>query len=1112
MRTNIYLSEIGTSRNIIDCFTTQEGKIVSIETECIKYCNKSILSSYDNWATIKTNGYTVAAKFYLNLRLGKGFIILLKSNGVLHIFDNNLKIVDTLKTRISQRESKKTFFLIDDIHERLYINLSEDRIDCIEMAISNNQLTFVKSDNAVKLVYQLSSLIYFMDFAAHINAYTNEDFQTISLILKDRYSQRYTFRVIYVVNPSLRRSIKRWDILIPTIMHSLISDIDMAMDGATMLTIPNIGFFLCIKNKFKFLALPNGPQNVIDGSIINNFSEEFSLLSLDDIDVMETVNILGILNYEITEKYVCIKIATDNGRSYSFKMNKISEAEQKYIIYWSSIIKQEEDIVSKEYRTEKFKKIYTLSQTECIIEFVSGMLLYKNMFGQIVEQNISSGKVTDNIFSILLGTSVQRYLFTGLCRDKTAYVNFDSIPEDTLFDYQIISSPPTIITEIWPEKSHIYWRDEDGAIFCDGKYTNETTKFISIVANGTIISDKKYIALCNIMNNSQHYVSLSKHGILAWSNSGIKLELMKTSANDPLYCIMYSVTFGYNNVTVIATEDKLTVVEDYGKKIRSKKLSNLLNIVSTITIVSQEFCTHIILGDVQGQLCILDFKTLAVIDVIKIAIGKIRVCSTSERSRILIYSDETLTLLEYESEDVYRLLPIDITHSIKLIQKDLYDDQLYFVNSENVLFRLKPKVKSRIRRQLVGITNKYLINKMIALTNSMKYSVGCYIEYEKSKVKSSGICLYDLNSRIIKDTFSITDWHPQVSISDISDIAFDLNKNIKTSLGAKMEFAKQLVLNQCVALSLDYETAEDENSDNLLLFSIDEEKGKINLEMQINTGYTITSLFNYYNEYFLVAGDKLEIFRLGYLVKEHKFLIESASEALLINGYISKVFNLPDYVSPTDAENQTLKKRRLNKNYLGRLICLDLYRGFKEIDVYQEVVTKGGFQLEYVPNSERHPVTKDIMLHYPVTDFGYVRIGGEKWFLVCLGSSRIRIYHVSIDDEYEMTEFRLPYRVTNVIPVQERESKMRRETVTLFTIATANNGHYFLGTILSQPCIDTVVTPCNKTRLSEQMSLISYDEEEDHTDDEDEDGENHESGILFIDNRVLGKAELSNIY
>ncbi|CCF58729.1 hypothetical protein KAFR_0F01330 [Kazachstania africana CBS 2517] len=1093
-----------------------ESILFLVKTESIERFEISKGYNLNFLNNVRTLGYTVAAALYIEPLSTKEYFILLKDNGCLEILNSETSVVDRLETGFKIDRLHNVLFRFDEKYKRLYINLTRNALFSVQFQTSKSYFKFSTASQNPICVRQFSYDIISLDLCSNFDVYTNEEMETLSIVLKEPDKQQYFFSLLSYKREYGKRKVQ-WEALVPLIELESISNINMHENSIASKLIPNIGTVIFSPSKTLFFSMPSGFESFIEGESVVNPHVTRGWMSASH-NLSTGVSIQPLVIFEESFNSFVFKVIANNGTAIEIILDKLEEDEENYSIKFRKFRYRESSLI-KDFLFDKEITLYMpLVHNTMFLALISDKLIFASLNHSRFYDEIMFEKNT-YIYSNLIGYSAQRYISSGMSKDGKYFLEQDHVDCKSICDIEVLSKAEGEVTDVWLTKKHTWWRGPDIGLFNDCKYIDngKDVKFIDI-SNRRII-DSNIESVTTILNDSVgNYCWITKQGEIKWSNSN-DIYTVRSSKNHTynLTLITSLLLKNGNNLTAFIIDSKLLVLKDHSKLLLERNFGDDFETPSSIFIHSTNEHCHILLGDIYGTLYILDCPQGKLISTFKCNAKVTKIAPIPNTDGLLIYSTDSFIIVKPSTAETYKLFRVDIPLKLKTITFGNSVDYLVMVDTDNCIYKLTLHENIDIILSHVSRTNTdVLINKIVEMASSSRYVICTFVSLEDNNkgdnkgdnkdVRDSGICLYNLHKKYV-DKFTISEEYPQATVNDMVTIPFRPQKYFSYLEEHQMSFAKRLAYSSCFLVSLDFETAENENFDNLLLFTIDDDKGTIDFQSGIHTGYSITSIRNYYDNLFIVTGECFQVFCLEYIAKENKFRMSAVSNSLLENGFITDFINLPM------AQENTSRRKKLRSTTLHRerILAADLLKGL--VDCQLEVSKcspNNDFEFPYkirldsVIGSKKHAVALDASSEFVISLFSVFTNARLTSFALCLGENKLRFYSTCNGEDFSMVEFYLPFPITSIVSVQTGigEGIFPKKNVfegsyndVMFLVTTTNGGIYSISEAsieLSKQSIDEAIIRDHGM----QLNLIGA-KDEDESDFEDEEDN------LLLDNRIL---------
>ena len=1031
----------------------------------------------------RTLGYNVTGFYHYNKMLHKEFIFILKNNGAFLVLDSQLQVIDSINIGVTFRNDHKYIFKYDEINNHLYLNLTNNEISMISFKVDKNNLYFLHSEklNSLLPIYKFSAIIIDFDISYHYNEYILEEFQTIAVLLKsdNRTTSPLSVKVIYRVNPRQKRSNSQWHILLPNVKLNIDNLKKPSFKNCLIDTIPNIGFIIFTSNGFTFLTLPHGPQNIINGKVIQDIYDQIvSSNATREVHTNQSDNFYNItLRKNITTDFIKYQILTTKGIRLTISFTKIKEEDEKYIIYWKQDLQSHHisydnnNIVIETYFFKSTIYDYlTLTQEGHIKIYPFDNQTPPKILSPLLLQPPLSQSVS--LYSSISSNIINNYISTGITSSKKAFFHMVHYDFHDYFTYQ---------------KNNLSQND----IFKENKHIDESILYKVPIRKTTVKS------VCEIAKNMSIRWTHSLNQIYKLKEIDIKSSIVLDSLQ----------SYDGRNITTLGIDNEILIIEDCTSLCKRIKIQNDTKIAS---IYIQEHVTNDIinrniwLSDYNCFIWIINYDTGSIKDKFKLHYKVLKFCdpiptSTKSISPIL-YGKNCIIISKMDSRferlKLIWLSNLPFNFNVLAINAEANKLQACGDHCYDLSLVINKNLQKPLLQTLYLDEDDYIF-KYVRLSPCSPFLICVTCD---RTLNTTYLKLFNIHEKRFCHSINLTKLYPQSLVSDITTLPYlpppHDDAKFEASHKEYLPYAERVILDQCFVVSLNYEMAENETDNNLLLYLLDDDTGQLIYQTGINTGSSITCIQNYLKNNFLVGGDTLEIYKINYSVKWNSFIIKSISNRLELSGLIKNISIL----------DGTRENRSLRKN----ILLLDILRGLRNVSftINESVSDKELiYKLQYVTNSNEHVIIGDNARGNIITNFETVYIGECRWFILSLDANKVKIYYNNNikGEEYASMEFYLPNEILNITTMNDqryRYSGNKRNSIlyyedTLFLITTRNGGIYSI----SQANEVIKLSPWKQTILHQQLK---YTTEEEINEDDD----NSNNIIKNIYRRILSEYNL----
>lgn len=1106
MGASVVLNELEPSKWIVNSFLLRGNILLIVEPELIIKGKPSQELINGSMTRTKTTGYTVAAQIYVDFVTNKEYLLILKDCGVLEVLDSELNRLDLLDISIDQTKGEK-FFLLDDRHHRLYINLEKNRIYMLEFRVTADGFAFIRKDRDAQCVYESVEDISNIELSWHTNFETSRDYVSMSILLFNESSKQHYFEVIAQQQSNSRNKKQPW---LSCIKKTLLELTDYPSLYSNVLgrhvafkAVSNIGFFIFSLRDTFFFVLPGGSEHSLAGKKIQDYARYSGLAEhyvdrfhVDDIDIHPNVNVLQTSNF--LEFIMC----TNSNFLIAVKFDLVCEDPDELKYHWGSCVCVQKTIphVALGTRPLRVRKFMSLNLSLCMfLTAEQGMIILDIRDMKLIHSQ--PYKLRSAFYSGYVGQSFGKYVLCGGSKDNTGFIEFQFIGyEDLLSVHHELSSTSEII-KMWSTEDSVWWLTADGKLHQNDQYIGDYSNVVHITMKNKLIQDGSIVSVADILNDPDcNYCYVTGSGALCWSCSekSVPIKNFKSSSLVKYHLTSVRDVDG-TNITVLAVDNVLTIVKNHHLVAAARHVSHEVDAISSIFIVRGNCPKFLLLGDIDGNLFWLDFNTLAIQRTVKVGCGRVMICGVPHSSNILINTQDDLLLLTFNLKGNYDLKRIYTKLSIKhLSARDGTNIDILTSKLDICSFKIPKEIPAPVLIKGCISNDTHFHSKFIHLPCSTRYIVTSSFrsEYSIDHKRSfffSEIQLHDLYSKKTLCRYDISKKYPQAIISDIIAIPFQEDSSFCSDISGENSYAKRLTFGRCFIVSLNYETAEDDSElDNLLLFTM--EDGAFDFHLGIRTGRVITALHNYYHYLFLTAGEVLQAVEIDYSVKENAFKIEIQSNPVMTSGFVKGLLTFESSCCNSSYNRGHIQSKHSQKSY--RIISLNLFEGPQEFEVinnscYQGKSSRGEpkFKISPVPSSQKATDFTSCTAGEILTAGSLVVENGVRWYAFCSADNIVVISRLCPEEGLESFGFKMPCEINNIVSLRRKSlqvnsTKYQKGSTasSLFSITTCKGGNYILSSHPKFPMKEEF-----EQKMDEQLEFIGVTD----------------TDLNFVDTRVL---------
>lgn len=740
--------------------------------------------------------------------------------------------------------------------------------------------------------------------------------------------------------------------------------------------------------------------------------------------------------------------------------------------------------------TKSISKLFLLEVSLCMLYIThDGLLIWDTNRSMIISKD--SYKTSLDIYTKILGYDIPKTVSCGIIDSDIGFLEtqFNGVKTRSNILFQVTGD----LTNIWHRGDDLFWSTSDGTLFKNDQIIEqfEVDASIFVLANGEIIKNDAFILSIDIINSTGRYCYITSKGCLRWSDKEQVFHIPNFKHSSLVNYLLYSIQLTKElDLTVMIIDHEINVFENT-KQTKKLNFSDSMSTLTDLALYCKNDTKHLLLVDIDGLLSVIELGHDKMVFKSRLGSKIMHFTQIPDSSSFIVYSDEDAFLLTYKFAGRYRLSYFDMPFLIKrTVAKDNKNFNLCTKDNKiyNISFENEPVIIKKI-----DYTDKMTINKLIMLPCSNRFIIAsCFrsttnhMEVDSNEYISD-LYIFDIKTPLSGWYLNIPEKYRDATVTDIMPIPF-VNPEAKgeTSVGETF-YAKRAAFDRCFMVSLDYHSSDEEQSPNLLLYTIDEDTGKVDYQTGISTSYSITKMHNYYNQTILVAGGFLQALKVDYSVKENAFTIDPVSSSFELRGYVTNLITFP-YECP-EPESTIMKE--------DRILLSNILKGIQEFKLFRTLKT-GRIRIEPTLFSESHPLTKEFSGVKLILDIERVQLPNITCFAVCMNGSKILLYYSIHNAEYRSIEFGLDSPVISLTPATTPSSSLPPVAITdaepiqpLFFVNTQNGGLYVIRTIQDERQLEDAKFHLNSKMIEQYKYLGIITEMEDNLD------------VPFFDERIL---------
>lgn len=1086
---NIIVSEVEGPLDVVRCFVREEDglqgqkrQLVVVGLEYIDVFEGVERGETCKVLSLRTDGCTVAAFYYKDHSIvDRRFYILLKATGRLDFIDINYKLVKSLETQIDQVRSEPKFLFQDPLRPALVFNLS--RTEIYEIS-TKDILNLAEAD--IKLSYITSSPIVSIDACINFNDILDKDVFTLSILTHPYGANGYELEACMCAFEPKPAKGAKWQ---RTIKVSFTDE--AAVSQILLKSVANIGNFVFTPWKIYSVKHALSSNQTIGGEKIGTIYQGSGAFASEHT---QRIDLLRPILAEVTLNYLTFTFLTHTAVVITCKMNAISSSFEDDTYIWENFsfekLPRNNAMPIKHYLSAFFDENYW------ILVCPEGHITMCSIGNEDRDSSTALGSLLckSTLYSDFIGSYTRSHLSCGLLYNGLGFLRLKFQSYMNIFAgtsmkliFQTENGAPR---QVYSTRKGIYWADADnniyrGSVRIDSKVNDN---FIA-TRDGTLLTDKSIVTFASIRKDKEcNYVYVTKQGRLKWSHSQESYQIQ--NLHDKLTienCCLSAISRGDDSpLTVLVLNDEMIVFDSCNQLKSRKKTFNSFNNLSSIFLHEYENMVYIFVSDVEGTLCIIKAATLELLEKVKICKKKLQFCEVPNSEYVFIYTADTTVLLKpCSAKAKFEIHEVHAPYHISHIVPGEKDGTVIMVTSQGRFYDVT--VPSYVGKATFSSALEHVSKpcfKFVTLESSSRYIIVAALPVAKQlQDRYSEIYVYDIKQvkkisvfnffTINNDIKSIK--YENVLISDI--ISVPVIKRSETLAKKKTsELYKEVIFNSCILVALNLNSIDDIDSNdmnNLMLFSFDEKSGAIEYLFGINTGFSITGLYNYYNGCVLVYGESVQAYQLNYSVHEDKFSIEQVSNRLHISGVAIILSILFD-----EGKAKMARKQRNIDTwvYLEKMVLLDIRKGMMRFNVIH--TTDGNVENILLQVHSLDPLERELVDSVNdgermITGSATTTFKNTRYLLNSYGSQNLTLFRYTLDGEerIDQTVHEVAAQVTTVKSVGTNDfgigAFLDKATFTpLFLVNTLGNGCYVIGFLHEESAISSY-------KLSEEKATFT---------------------------------------
>lgn len=962
---NILLSEVKLTEKFVASFVValEESKsvLVVVRQDSVTTYSYPLQGALMPLQHQKLTSRIANACTYRDSSDSRNYILLATNTGDLLALDQNLEHIDSYSFQ-KQDFGYQPLLKVEPSLHHVYVSVGRCRIAALDIRRGNKSRGFFDPSNGITYIYKGERTVVSIDLCWDLDAVSG-DKMVISILTKDRFTKEFFFETIQLPGKvASYNSIEAWR----TTESPQKIDIPVYWSTSPIISVPNLGTFLITAQDTWFFKSPNLQQFVLNGRETVR-SVEVGACSVKDSDLKVVSNV----RYFWKSGTLTLVGCTNHGNVFELTC-KVSYTQDTKTCKRGFLSCQHHSIERLESFPPCTIEAFThlADSTYLLVSKLKGLLVVNLNINQLVTEIPYRNETVLHSELVGLGrTDFTRLITCGGSSSSTGFVEVRRKTCNLAENFNIKKvayMESSELQHIWPSSAGIYWKTSQNQLFRNGAIVSTDADVVYVTRNGNVLTSKhKIICISPInMTGNQEYVYLEENGHIHWSNADAEFPLPGYERSLTDHCLISSTQLADGkNVTVVIVNGNVTVIKMY-TTIMSVFNVRDLDTVSDTLVKEVDGATFLIFCYVSGNVAVVGVENEPKFG-FKMGSHKLSLSDISGTDKSLVYCRESTVLLSLSLESGYSVHELPLSFSCKEIVSN-GDKAFITLNSDNEIhaFEIIHSGQWKADDLLQRIeSKKHLHTKFTSFEHTSRYIVTSSLNTKFNSVRekqeySVELQIQDLIKVSTVATYDISENYPQAIVSDMTAVPVRRKLLSGQFIDNETSYAKQLTLEKCLLVALNYESAEDDTGDNLLLFTIDEANGTIDLQLSVNTNHVITSLSNYFNRVVFVSGECLQAYQLDYSVKEDEFKLSLVSNSVVIDGFTKGCIELDSTYDYREFGALQGKKRKI-RQVVERIAILNIAKGIQEFNLAihvrkrssNEIVSSTLDRIEIVPRA-----------------------------------------------------------------------------------------------------------------------------------------------------------------
>ncbi|CEP62263.1 Mlo127p LALA0_S05e01530g [Lachancea lanzarotensis] len=861
------------------------------------------------------------------------YAIIFYESGEVEVRNHRLQILDSAKLSLLQQHDQKPLVAVDAKFSRFFVTWDRRSVIKVNYAVGPTTLKLSTSQNASDVMFRSPHPIRALTTCW--NTVESEDFYQMCILSQPLNSNFPTVEIWEELD--LIRN--KWELVIKSKSLDALPR-DASYGHVSLISRTNMGF-VCF--------LPTS-------TLIYDAQKAF-LSQRPRFDTLKK-SLNAILGLKTADVRIFPALEQSTGRAQQF-IGCTNEGEF-FRLQLSTLFEKKENSECASLISPEFSRDRLDSVDNCIHLRGSQFLIPTTHMGLIIF-DLSDKKsivIPCRIDSVLYSTvsgdfgNFRRLLVSGGSSGNEGFLECTFLACEASIHLSPLAHITNLrIVDFWLTKKGVFWLDSNGILYNDtGRVTYGNVLHVDLNGIFTLCQDD--ILLVEPIKFTQKLVFVKKNGTISWGQDGLNLPIPGfESATSTSYHVSSTQLPDASELTVVSWNSESIWFSSNRSK--SVKLLGLSQVCDCLVKVWEDN-TWLIFIDIFGNTQIYNTDgTLR--SQFKISGHKFYLQDLQTSNRFLISCVDSIFMVSLQQSKIeagevnlpLRLKKMKVALGTTLI--GLGNDSNFYQCDVSELLNSSFLVTKKSYRNHSHIYTKHLtipISRRFVITSAVTQ------RYDKAQDKiayESEIHVHDITAGQVAQKYPISSLFPQALISDLSALKFHKRVLWGKYSDNYTSFAKQLIFSRCFLVSLSFDFAEDDLQENLLLFTLDDETGEIELQLKTRVEFSVTSLYNYSNRMIFAAGESIQALLLDYSAKEGSFSLKTVSKALTLDSFAGYCFAFSRQGNQSVVCDEQPRGKRQKVLSQHEIIGVhSLVKGIQELEITADVAERklsGGLTL-----------------------------------------------------------------------------------------------------------------------------------------------------------------------